>query len=70
MNKIAATIISLIICITILLTGWVLGYSNAYVDNKEKLNKVGIERIEKHYTETDGVRYNWYEIVWIESKLK
>lgn len=70
MNEVAASIISIVILFLVFITASIMGINWAEDSYKTKLHNVGIERIEHHYVETDGVRSNWYEIVWMDSHKK
>lgn len=66
MNELAATILSLLLIFVLFFTGMIFGINKTEESYNNRMKMVGIECIAYHYSETDGVRSNWYEIVWID----
>lgn len=41
-----------------------LGFVTADEAYHDRLTNAGIKEIKQHYVDVDGVRSNWYEVIW------
>lgn len=73
-DAVKTTFNCLIIFIAIIGISGFFGYGEFRASMERKyfekaLNGVGIQKINHNFTEINGVKSNWYEIVWFDKKI-